>query len=389
MSLESERSQSIMMLIASASHAFLDDPQAGDDTGIFRVSLELASGSMTVVDEVKAIPSCQYLNYSLDRRFVYATHYDHAAPSGQGSWVNAFAVDPASGALRFLNRQPAGGDSPCYVSTDHSGSYLLTVNYNGPGDWGGVWVFALNADGSIGEKTTAFQHDGHGVNPQRQAHSHPHMIVSDPSGQLILVPDLGIDEVMLYRLDQGQLVAHSTPWLKIDAGAGPRHLAFDPALHHLYVITELGNTISAFAYDRASLTFEALQTVTTLPADFHETSYCADIHVAPSGRFVYGSNRGHDSLAIYARDLQTGRLSLIGLEFDSRSLSAQLRSHAGRRHAGGRQPEQRQPVFLPGRSHQRQPASDRPQPEHPGAAVRQVLDHRSPMRLTEAAQTVS
>lgn len=311
-----QNTKDLLLYIASSSFRFVDDPQAGDDTGIFVVRLSLDSGAMEIVDTVRDIPSSQYMTISPNRNHFYATYLERPADKGKSSWICAFSLDSTTGQVQYLNRQAGDGDSPCHVSTDQTGRWVLSVSYTGVDDRGSVCVFPVLADGSLGARTTYLQHEGSGVNPDRQQASHPHMIVTDPTNQLVLVPDLGIDKVMVYRLDHetGTLTPHDVPWLRLADGAGPRHLVFHPNGQFLYVINELNSTVTSFRYDAAQGTFEPLETVSTIPDDFTANNQCANIHIEPSGRFLYGSNRGHNSIVIYAIDSETGRLELVGFE---------------------------------------------------------------------------
>jgi 6-phosphogluconolactonase len=169
----------------------------------------------------------------------------------------------------------------------------------------------VQADGTIAAASQVVQHRGSGPNAARQAGPHAHQATFTPDNRFVLINDLGIDQVLVYQLDrtQAQLIPHSPPWAKVQPGAGPRHLAFHPNGAYLYVINELAATITAFRYAAATGVLQEIQVVPTLPADFSGENLCADIHVHPSGRFLYGSNRGHDSIAIYAIDEQTGLLT--------------------------------------------------------------------------------
>ncbi len=276
--------------------------------GIWLVSLDQDSGAMRVVDQVSTIEVCHYLNLSPDRQFLYATAIDRSAPKGQSSSVHAFAVD-GSGQLTHLNQQAAGGDSPCYISVDQERKVLLMVNYTGIDDLGSVRTFAIRPDGTIGEQTAMIQHEGGSVHTTRQRTSHPHMVIVSPDNRLAMVSDLGTDHVMLYDLNEGLLAPNDPPSLKLPDGAGPRHMAFSPDARTLYVINELDSTVCVYRWGPP---YTLLQTLSALPAGYEGESYCADLHVTPSGRFVYGSNRGHDSIVIYAADAESGELSLVG-----------------------------------------------------------------------------
>jgi 6-phosphogluconolactonase len=196
------------------------------------------------------------------------------------------------------------------VSIHPSGKFVLVANYGG----GNVVIYPVHADGSLDAASDVAQHTGKGGDPRRQSEPHAHCVMPDQSGRYALAPDLGIDKVMIYRVDakNGKFIPNGFATMK--AGAGPRHFDFHPSGKFAYVINELDSTMTAFAYDKVKGALRELQTVSTLPSAFSGTNYCADVHVHPSGRFVYGSNRGHDSMVAFAIDQNTGKLNLIGHE---------------------------------------------------------------------------
>ena len=181
---------------------------------------------------------------------------------------------------------------------------------------GSVAVFPIGKDGRLGEASDFVQHTGSSVNPRRQSEPHAHSIMIDPENRFAFAPDLGLDKILIYKLnlEDGSLTANAQPWARVHPGAGPRHLDFHPNGKYAYVINELDSTFTAFRYDANTGTLTEIQTISTLPEDFDGTSHCADVHVHPSGKFLYGSNRGHDSIVICAIDEETGMLSYIGCE---------------------------------------------------------------------------
>jgi 6-phosphogluconolactonase len=283
----------------------------GRAEGISVLRLEPASAELTLLHTVPDVDNPSFLALDPSQRFLYAVNAVPEHDGRPGGSVSAFAIDPATGGLRFLNRQPSHGVGPCHVIVDQTGRWAMATNYGS----GSVALYPIQEDGSLGPATDAVQHEGAGVN-ERQQGPHAHSINLDPANRFALVADLGLDRVFVYRLDRsaGKLVPNDPPWVQTAPGAGPRHLDFHPNGRHVYVINELGSTLGAYEYDAARGALHELQTVPTLPADFTGTNSCADVHVAPSGRFVYGSNRGHDSIVIYAIDEATGRLSYVGHE---------------------------------------------------------------------------
>jgi 6-phosphogluconolactonase len=193
---------------------------------------------------------------------------------------------------------------------DHTGRFVLVANYIG----GSVCVLPIQENGRLGEATDFVQHHGSSVNPDRQLAPHAHSFNIDAGNQFGFVADLGTDKIVVYKLDLdgGKLLPNDFPWAEAKAGAGPRHFDFHPDGRHAYVINELDSTVTAFDYQPESGTLNAKQTISTLPESYAGTSHCADVHVSPSGRFLYGSNRGHDSIAIFAIDENSGELSSVG-----------------------------------------------------------------------------
>ena len=285
---------------------------SSEDDSIFIYRLDPDSGALTAVDAISGVSNPSFLALHPQYRYLYAVAEISEVDGQSGGGVAAFSIDPETGALTPLNQQSSVGTGPCHLSVDATGQVVLVANYGG----GSVTALPLSADGSLGEATAFIQHGGSSANPQRQEGPHAHSIMIDPGNRYAFAPDLGIDQVVIYRLDpdQGTLTPNDPPWATVPAGEGPRHFAFHPSGRYAYVITELLNSVVAFAYDGDGGVLTELQRIPTLPAGFDGTSYCADIHVHPNGRFVYGSNRGHDSIVIYAIDESTGQLSLVGHE---------------------------------------------------------------------------
>jgi 6-phosphogluconolactonase len=287
---------------------YTDDKSAG--IHIYR--LDPSSGALEFVDESRDLDNAFFLTIDADQRYLYATA-NVEEPDGQSRGaVSAFSIDPQSGGLTHLNQQPTQGIMPCHLSIDQTGKHLLVANYTS----GSVAVLPIEEDGRLGPATDLVQHTGSSVHPERQDGPYVHSITPDPSGHFAVAADLGIDKVLIYRFDaqKGKLMPNDPPGVEVQAGAGPRHFAFNPNGGFAYVINELDNTIAAFAYDGTTGALSEIQTVPTLPTDFAGESYCADVQIHRSGRFLYGSNRGHDSIAIFAVDGATGRLTFAGRE---------------------------------------------------------------------------
>jgi len=242
-------------------------------------------------------------------KFLYAVNElaNYKGPNSGG--VSAFAIDRATGKLTFLNELPSRGADPCYIIFDKSGKFVLVANYTG----GSVIVYPILEDGRLGEASAFVQHTGHGPNAERQEGPHAHSIDLSPDNRFAFVDDLGLDEVLVYKFDaaKGSLAPNDPPFAKLDPGAGPRHFALRPDGKFAYVITEMGRSVAVFSNDASRGTLQHLQTVTTLPADFTGRNDDAEIEVHPSGKFLYASNRGHESIAVFAIDSAKGTLTTV------------------------------------------------------------------------------
>jgi 6-phosphogluconolactonase len=253
---------------------------------------------------VREVDNPSYLALAPDGRMLYSVN-----ELAEGT-VSAFYVDANTGELTFINRVASHGADPAHLSVHPSSRWLLVANYTGST----IATFPILAGGALGEAADVVHHTGSGPNPKRQERAHPHMIVTDPTGAFVLVPDLGLDAVVGYRLDAetGRLVTQPEAGGSVPPGAGPRHLAFGGNGRHAYVLNELASTISVMDFLIASGRLQQTQVVSTLPEDFDGSNTTAAIVCAPSGRFVYASNRGHDSIAAFAVSEPTGQLTPIG-----------------------------------------------------------------------------
>ena len=249
-----------------------------------------------------------FLAIDESKRYVYAVNEIGEYAGKPGGGVSAFKID-MQGNLRLLNEQATLGADPCYVTIDRKRKNLLVANYTG----GSVTVLPIRPDGTLSMATDVRQHEGSGPKEQQKG-PHAHCVILDRSEQYAFVADLGIDKIMIYRFDssKGKLLPNTQqPFADLQAGAGPRHLTFHPSGKFLYAINELNSTISAFAYNGRNGTLAHIDTVSTLPGDFSGVSYCADVHIHPSGKFLYGSNRGHNSIVVFEIDQRSGKLKLV------------------------------------------------------------------------------
>jgi len=284
----------------------------GKGKGIYVYRLDASLGSMEQCGLAEAGPNPSYLAFHPSRRFLYAVNElkeFEGAPSGA---VSAFSLDSDSGKLSFLNRKPTHGTDPCHVTVHRTGRYVLVANFMS----GSVCVLPIREDGSLGDATDVIQHRGSSADPARQSGPHAHAVTLDDTGRYAFVPDLGIDKLMIYTFEanRGKLEPNDQPWVEVTAGAGPRQLVMHPRGGYAYLINELDSTMTAFRYDRDRGILQEIQTLSTLPEDFKGASTCAEVQISPSGKFLYGSNRGHDSIVIYAIDQMDGTLTCIGHE---------------------------------------------------------------------------
>lgn len=290
-------------------HAYFGTGRGGPNTGFSIATFNSDTGVLTAptVSPTAAAPSI--FIFSPDGRRLYTCFPGRTFQGEPGGGIGAFAVDPATGALTALNTALSGGADPGFLSLDRTGRFLFVANYNG----GNLAVFSLAPDGSIGARTYFEQHMGKSVHPTRQARAYAEAIFTDSTNRYVLCTDLGLDKIFIYRFDEktGALTPAETLFATIAPGSGPRHAIFGPGEKFLYVIGELTSTITAYAWDAAKGTLTEVQVVSTLPEDFKANNNPAEILVHRNGKFLYASNRGHDSLVVFAIDAATGRLSLV------------------------------------------------------------------------------
>jgi 6-phosphogluconolactonase len=282
----------------------------GKSVGIYLYRLDLGDGSLKRAGTTEGVVNPSYLTIDRARRRLYAVNEVDEFEGAKGGAVSAFRIDPKSGALRLVNRRRSMGGSPCYVTVDDAGRFVLVANYMG----GNVAVLPVSKDGSLGEALQVEQFRGSGPNRERQEAPHAHCVVLDPTNRYAFACDLGTDRVMAYGFDRntGRLTPTSQAAVPVKPGAGPRHMAFHPNGRKAYVLNELDATVTTVGLEVERGTFAAEETVPTLPADFKGPDTAADIHVEPAGRFLYCSNRGHDSLAAFRLHPATGQPTLVG-----------------------------------------------------------------------------
>lgn len=283
------------------------EPPGGQASGIEVFRFDDGTGALMPVQTAIGVANPSFLVLGAGGDALYAgERYLYAVNEGQEGKVTAFSRDAATGELTLINSQSSHGVDPCYVSLDASGRYVLVANYTS----GSIAALPVNACGSLEPASSVVQHEGSSIIKGRQEGPHAHMIAPSPDGRAVLVADLGADEIVIYRFDESVGTLEREGAFMLDRGAGPRHFAFSPDGRMLYVLNELNSTLSVFDYDAEQLAFPHRQTLSTLPTYFDGRNDCAHVLVSPDGRFVYGSNRGHDSIAIFAVDPDSGELTV-------------------------------------------------------------------------------
>lgn len=276
--------------------------QNPDGMGITVAEFDSATGTLSTPKMAIETRDPAHFTLSNDGKHLYMCN------TGTPGGVSAFAVDRKTGALRLLNYKESKGRGPSYVSVDGSGKYVLDANYGG----GYVEVYSLAKDGSLDQQTAFVQHIGSSVHPQRQSKPYAHWFRTDPTNKFGLVADLGMDQVVIYKFDAktGKLTPNDPPFTKVAGGMGPRHLAFHPNGKWVYGIAEIANEVMAFNWDAGKGALTQFQSVKTLADGFKDPSTAAEIAVRADGKFLYASNRGEDSIVVYAIDAKTGELTL-------------------------------------------------------------------------------
>jgi len=277
--------------------------------GIYAYRFDAATGKLNSLGLAAETPQPSFVVASRDGKFLYAANEMQDFDAQKSGAVSAFAIE-ADGKLKLLNQLASRGADPAHITLDHTGN-LIAANYTG----GNITVFPIEQNGGLGQATDFVQHKGSSVNRERQEAPHPHEVVMSPDNRFVLVPDLGLDEIVIYPFNsaKGKLgTAHS---VKVAPGSGPRHLAFSKDERFVYLLTEMKSEVVAYSYEKSTGGLKELQTISSLPADFKGENTGAEIEVHPSGQFLYASNRGdNNSVAVFAIDPKSGKLKLEQIE---------------------------------------------------------------------------
>jgi 6-phosphogluconolactonase len=276
--------------------------------GIYVYRFDSSTGKMTSLGLAAESAEPSFLAVDSSGRFLYSVNETETFNGQPTGAVSAFAIQPNSGKLSLLNQVSSRGTDPAHVTLDRTGKYALVANYTS----GSVAVFALLKDGRLGEVTSFVQHKGSSVNPERQKGPHAHAIALSPDNRFAVVADLGLDELLVYSFDAAKGTLGTQPQVvKASPGTGPRHLVFSTDGRFLYMLTEMQSSVVAYSYDAASGALHELQTISSLPKGFSGENTAAEIEIDPSGKFLFASNRGDDSIAVFAIDSHTGMLTHV------------------------------------------------------------------------------
>jgi 6-phosphogluconolactonase len=306
----------LLILMSLSAHAadkplvFVSSFAGGEDGAIQAFHLDPESGTLEAAARSGDIANPFFMALSSDDKFLYAVHAEKFG-GDENEEVAAYAIEDGEGKLRLLNRQPSHGTATCYLDVDDSGKTLVLANYSS----GNVASLPIADDGSLQEAASIVQHEGSSANPTRQKGPNAHSIVVSPDNRYAYAADLGIDKILCYQLNAGagEISANADhPFASLAPGSGPRHLTFHPDGKYLYAINELLNTITLYSYAADTGALGEMQTISTLPDDFDGVTHTADLKITPDGKYLYGTNRGHDSIAAYQIG-EDRKLSLISI----------------------------------------------------------------------------
>jgi 6-phosphogluconolactonase len=298
---------------ASSYLAYVGTYTASSSKGIYSFRFDPGTGQLKAIGVAAELPNPSFLATDPHQRFLYAVTEMGPEPGAddykKNGFVSSYSIDRKTGALTFLNKVDAGGGGSCHLVVDKTGKMLFVANYGS----GNVASFAVKADGSIGERTGFYQHSGSSVDPARQQGPHAHAVVLSPDNRFLFVPDLGTDQVKIYRVDaqKGAFAPNDPAFGQVKAGYGPRHFAFGRGGKYAYTLCEMGSSVAVFSYDPAKGSLTPVQTISNLPDDFKGEDNSAEIEVDRSGRFLYASNRGNDSITVFSIDPAKGTLTKV------------------------------------------------------------------------------
>lgn len=295
--------------LAAESLVYFGTYTGAQSRGIYVSRFDSTTGKLSSPELAAETKNPTFLAVSPGEHYLYAVSEVDDVGGKRSGAVSAFAIDARAGKLTLLNQQLSGGSGPCHVAVDATGTCLLVANYGS----GSIAALPIHTDGSLGAATTSIQHAGSSANPQRQTGPHAHFILPSPDNRFTLDCDLGLDKIFINQLDApaAKLTPGNPPFISVASGSGPRHLTFARDGKFIYVINEMGGTITVFSYAAKNAAMTEVQTISTLPGNFAANNTTAEIVLHPNGKFLYGSNRGHDSIAVFAVDQNNGKLTFI------------------------------------------------------------------------------
>ena len=302
-------SSSLLLFVGTYTQALPHVPTAHAE-GIYSFAFDPATGRPGYLAVTGDVENPTYVTVDAKGEYLYAVS---ELEGGAENFCNAYKINKETGALTFINRQPTLGQASCYVTIDGSGKNVLVANYTSGQT---VVVLPIRADGGLEPVSYQNEHSGSSINKERQERSHGHCVLPDQNNQYVFVADLGIDQLVRYTLDatNGKLIPSPEGSVKIAAGSGPRHFVFSPNGKYLYLLNELTASVTVLSYDAAAGTMQALQSISALPEGYDGQKWAAAIRITPDGRFVYTSNRGHDSIAMFEVDGSSGWLTSLGFQ---------------------------------------------------------------------------
>ncbi|MDQ0057969.1 lactonase family protein [Paenibacillus harenae] len=278
-----------------------------EESGVYVYAFDEEAGQLMLLNDYEGLKNPTFVQVDAEHNRLFSISETTTEDGRKVGEAVAYAIDGAAGKLTLLNRAITVDSTTCHIQLDASKRFATVTSYHG----GMIGLHAIKEDGRIGEKLDVAQHSGSSVHPERQDRPHPHSSFYSPDGNYLLVQDLGLDKIFTYTVDKQAGKLNRVAEVSLHPGAGPRHLTFHPSGSFAYVINEVDSTVTAFAFDAASGRLSTIETVSTLPEGFEGDNSCAEIAISKDGKFVYGSNRGHDSIVVYAVDEQAGKLTTI------------------------------------------------------------------------------
>lgn len=278
--------------------------------GIYVLEFDRKQGKLKELQTLTEGSGPGFLALSPDRKFLYSIYGKGTLGDGKSA-VMSFKIDPASGFLTKLNEQSAEGKGSAHISIDPKGRYAYVSNYGE----GSITVLPINNDGTLAKASEHIRHTGKSIDPDRQTKPYPHSAIPSADGKFLYVSDLGTDKIMIYQVLEGaKLKPASVPFADVVAGSGPRHFKIHPNGKLAYSVGEMSNTIVGFRVNKKTGALSTIERLNMLPEGFKDVSYASDVHFSPDGKFIYASNRGHESLVIYSVNAKSGKLTLVGHE---------------------------------------------------------------------------